>query len=287
MDVSPRTSPEPSPALVFETLTAHQRTAALTTAIELDLFRAIGDGAHDVPAIARRCAASERGIRILCDFLVVIGLLGKEGERYVHTPTSAVFLDPRSPASIASTARFLGNPAPHEPFARLPEIVRSGHTTLEGDGAVEPDSPVWVEFAHSMAPMMAPTAAPLGAIALDGFEGPVEVLDIAAGHGLFGIEVAKRNPSARATAVDWAPVLEVASANARRAGVADRYRALPGSAFEVGFGGPCQIGGASHPAGAAHDRHRARGPTARPSRSFAPAPRSCGCGIMGVSPVGA
>jgi hypothetical protein len=44
--------------------------------------------------------------------------------------------------------------------------VRSGRTTLGGEGTVEPENPVWVEFAHSMAPMIAPMAAPLGAMAL-------------------------------------------------------------------------------------------------------------------------
>ncbi len=33
-----------SPELIFETLRAYERTAALRTAIELDLFRAIGEG---------------------------------------------------------------------------------------------------------------------------------------------------------------------------------------------------------------------------------------------------
>ena len=69
----------PSPALVFDTLFAYQRTAALRAAIELDLFRAIGEGPGDVASLARRCAASERGVRILCDYLTVIGLLNKTG----------------------------------------------------------------------------------------------------------------------------------------------------------------------------------------------------------------
>ena len=106
---------------------------------------------------------------------------------------------------------------------------------------MEPENPIWVEFAHSMAPMMAPMAAPLGSIVLDGHNGAVQVLDIAAGHGLFGIEVAKQNPQAQVVAVDWAPVLEVAHANAQKAGVADRYTKLPGSAFEVEYGGPYDI----------------------------------------------
>jgi SAM-dependent methyltransferase len=227
-----------NPGLVFEMLNAHQRTAALKAAIELDLFRAIGEGPGDVASIARHCSASERGIRILCDFLTINGVLAKQDGRYRHTPSSAAFLDPRSPACLASIAHFLANPAMREPFDRLAEIVRTGRTVLPGDGSVEPENPIWVQFAETMAPMMAPLAGPLGEVVLKGNTGPMRVLDIAAGHGLFGIEIAKQNPQARVTGLDWAPVLRVALKNAREAGCHDRYDMLPGSAFEVDFGGP-------------------------------------------------
>jgi hypothetical protein len=240
---SPDLGPDgpPSPALVFDTLFAYQRTAALRAAIELDVFRAVGEGPGDVASIARRCAASERGIRILCDYLTVMGFLGKTDGRYANTATSAMFLDPRSPACVASTARFLGNPEVKKPFESLTAIVRAGRTVLPGEGSVSAENPVWVEFAHSMAPMMAPMAAPLGSIVLSGTRGPVRVLDIAAGHGLFGIEIARQNPEARVVALDWAAVLEIAKENARGAGVADRYETKPGSAFEVDYGGPYDV----------------------------------------------
>ena len=122
--------------------------------------------------------------------------------------------------------------------AHLADIVRAGRTNLPGQGTVEPENPVWVLFAEKMAPMMGPMAAPLGAVVLEGHSGPMRVLDIAAGHGLFGIEIAKQNPEAHVTGLDWAPVLRVALDNARKAGVHDRYDMLPGSAFEVDFGGP-------------------------------------------------
>jgi hypothetical protein len=227
-----------NPGVVFDMVNAHQRTAALLAAIELDLFRAVGDGPGDVASIARHCKASERGTRILCDFLVINGILAKENGRYKHTPSSAAFLDPRSPACMASVTQFMSNPAIHEVYSHLADIVRMGRTSLPGAGTVEPDNPVWVEFAEKMAPMMGPMAGPLGAVVLQGHTGPMRVLDIAAGHGLFGIEIAKQNPQARVTGLDWAKVLEVAVANARKVGVADRYDLLPGSAFEVDFGGP-------------------------------------------------
>jgi 2-polyprenyl-3-methyl-5-hydroxy-6-metoxy-1,4-benzoquinol methylase len=225
-----------NPAIVFEMLQAHQRTAALRAAIELDIFRAVGEGPGDVASIARHCKASERGTRILCDFLVINGVLAKEGKGYKHTPSSAAFLDPRSPACLASMAQFLGNQALREPYEQLAEIVRTGR--LSGGGTVEPENPIWVQFAETMAPMMAPMAGPLGKVVLDGHSGPMRVLDIAAGHGLFGIEIAKQNPQAHVTGLDWAPVLRVALKNAAKVGVQERYDMLPGSAFEVEFGGP-------------------------------------------------
>ncbi len=230
-----------TPAIIFENLMAYQRTFALKAAIELDLFRAIGRGPGDLASLARATASSERGIRILCDFLVVAGLLQKENGLYRHTPSSAAFLDPASPTCIAPISRFLSNPAMHEPYQHLADIVRTGRTVLPGNGATEPENPMWVEFAQSMAPMMAGLAGPLAAVALEGRSGAMHVLDIAAGHGLFGIEVAKQNPQAHVTGLDWAPVLEVALTNAKNAGVQDRYNMLPGSAFEVDFGGPYDI----------------------------------------------
>jgi 2-polyprenyl-3-methyl-5-hydroxy-6-metoxy-1,4-benzoquinol methylase len=231
----------PSLGIVFSMLQAHQLTAALRAAIDLDVFRAVGQGPGDVASIARHCSASERGIRILCDFLVINGVLQKDDGRYRHTPTSAAFLDPASPACMASIAQFLSNKANLEPLEQLAEIVRRGHTSLPGDGSVEPENPIWVQFAQTMAPMMGPMAAPLGKLMLDGHTGPMRVLDIAAGHGLFGIEIAKQNPQAHVTGLDWAPVLRVALDNARKAGVHDRYDMLPGSAFEVDFGGPYDV----------------------------------------------
>lgn len=228
----------PNPGLVFDMMQAHQRTAALKAAIDLDVFRAVGEGPGDAASIARQCSASERGIRILCDFLVICGILSKEEGRYRHTATSAVFLDPRSPASMASVAQFLSAPAMLEPYKDLAEIVRSGRTSLPGEGTVEPDNPVWVTFAENMGAMMGPLAGPLGSLVLEGHEGPMHVLDIAAGHGLFGIEIAKLHGQAKVTGLDWAPVLRVAQENARKAGVHDRYNMLPGSAFDVEFGGP-------------------------------------------------
>jgi ubiquinone/menaquinone biosynthesis C-methylase UbiE len=224
-----------SPERIFNTLNAYQETAALKAAIELDVFTAIGEGNETARAIAERCGASQRGVRILCDYLTVIGYLTKEGERYRLAADAAMFLDKRSPACMASAIQFLGSPMLTDNFKDLAAVVRKGGT-IDDQGMTAAEHPVWVDFAKAMAPMMRMPAEQIAGL-LDARAGNAwRVLDIAAGHGMFGITVAKHNPKAEIVAVDWAPVLEVAKANAQSGGVASRYRTIAGSALEVEFG---------------------------------------------------
>jgi ubiquinone/menaquinone biosynthesis C-methylase UbiE len=227
---------QPSPELFFQSISAYQRTEALKAAIELDLFTAIGEGAQTADVLARRCEASERGMRILCDYLVVAGFLTKERSSYRLTPDTAVFLDRRSPAYMGSAAAFMTSAMLVDAFRDLTGAVRKGGTMIGEEGSVAPENPVWVEFARSMASMMA-LPAELIAGRLNARAGDTwKVLDIAAGHGLFGIALAKQNPNAQIVALDWPNVLAVARENAEAAGVAGRFRTLPGNAFEVEFG---------------------------------------------------
>jgi len=101
------TTTMPSAEIVFDTLFAYQRSAALNSAIELDLFTAIDAGDKTSAAIAARCGASDRGVRILCDYLATIGLVAKSDGLYHLPPESAAFLSKQSPAYLGTTARFL------------------------------------------------------------------------------------------------------------------------------------------------------------------------------------
>ena len=224
-------SEQPTPERIFAAFSAHERTEALLAGIELELFTAVGEGATTAEALAKRTGAAERGVRILADYLVVDGFLTKRAGQYGLAPEAAAFLDRRSPMYLGTMSRFLGNRDFIRRFERLPEAVRRGGS-VEENHMVVPEQPLWVEFARGMASLQAPVAG-MVAEAVGRAE---RVLDIAAGHGLFGIAIARANPGATVVAQDWEPVLAVARENAERAGVADRFRLLPGSAFEVPFG---------------------------------------------------
>jgi hypothetical protein len=73
-------SAPPTPERIFSEINAYHRSASLRAATELDLFTAVGEGSDTPRALAERCAASEKGVRILADYLVTLGFLGKTGE---------------------------------------------------------------------------------------------------------------------------------------------------------------------------------------------------------------
>lgn len=226
-----------SPELFFDTVNAYQRAAALKGAVELDVFTGIAERAQTAKELAERCGTSERGMRVLCDYLTVIGFLTKSENRYDLTPESNAFLSRRSPMYVGSAVAFLNSPMLMEGFKDVAAIVRKGGTVLPQEGSLAPEHPMWVEFARAMAPMMMLPAELIANLLEAEYGPPWKVLDIAAGHGLFGVTLAKHNRNAEIVAVDWPNVLTVAKETAQREGVADRYRTIAGSAFDVDYGG--------------------------------------------------
>jgi 2-polyprenyl-3-methyl-5-hydroxy-6-metoxy-1,4-benzoquinol methylase len=231
----------PSPALFFDTMSAYQRSEALRTAIELDLFSQVAAGRQSANELASACQAAPRGIRILADFMAIIGFLEKHGDRYELTADAKMFLDRKSPAYLGGAVSFMLAPELKESFQKLTAAVRRGGTAISDEGTVSHDNPIWVEFARAMGPLMQMPAQLLAGLVGGDSAQRLRVLDVAAGHGLFGITIADRYRKAHVTALDWPNVLAVAAENARRADVAARHSLHPGSAFEVDWGGPYDV----------------------------------------------
>jgi 2-polyprenyl-3-methyl-5-hydroxy-6-metoxy-1,4-benzoquinol methylase len=208
----------------------------LKAAIELDVFTKIADGNQTAQTIAATTGAAERGIRILCDALTVSGFLTKQDGEYDLTPESDLFLNRNSMAYLGAAADFLISDFMVEAFSKLTTAVRNGGTAIPDGGAVSIDNSVWVKFAHGMMPMMMPASQMMAAKLDFPADKKIKVLDIAAGHGIFGISIAQRFADAEIYALDWEHVLEVATENAQKFGVADRHHTIVGNAFEADFG---------------------------------------------------
>src|SRR5689334_22047338 len=202
-------------------MTAFQLSAPLKAAADLDLFTAIDNGNHDLSTIAEATGAADRGVRILADTLTVLGFLTKNGG-YSLTPSSQAFLSRNSRSFVGSAVEFIMSPTQRRGFEDLTAAVRLGGSQVSGEASLDPESPMWVTFARSMMPMMMPAAQAIAEHIQADPQKPLKVLDIAAGHGIFGITVAQKFPNAHIYALDWPNVLTVATENAQKFGVADR-----------------------------------------------------------------
>ena len=220
---------------VFDIAVAYQRTAALVAAVKLDIFSIIGAETMSADQLANRTGCALRGMRILCDYLSVIGFLKKQNLEYSLTHVSRVFLDSSSSFAKGKIVDFVATPEIVDLFLHDPvSYVRKGGSV--DSTYLSPDHPVWARFAQAMVPFAATNAKRIAAHVAAFHSQPYTVLDIAAGHGLYGIELAKAMPQLTVTIVDWAPVLALAQANAEAAGVADRFRMIAGNAIELNWG---------------------------------------------------
>lgn len=221
------------PEELIDEFRAFERSLALRTAIEMDLFTHIGAGLDNIPALAAVCHASERGLRVLCDHLTIHRHLAKHGARYSLSLHARLYLTPVSPAYLGSAVKFLADDSTVAAFCRLRGTITRGTAPR-----AKPD---WIKYARSMAPLTQPIAEFVaGALKLKS-DAPLEVLDIAAGHGFYGLAIAAKHPTAEVFALDSRAVLRSAQANARRVGLAERYHPIPGNAFKTDFRGPYDL----------------------------------------------
>ncbi len=221
-----------SPLNFLEAAGGFHKSAVIRAAVELDVCTGIAAGLDTAEKLAEARRCSEKGMRVLLDALTILDLLRKEGERYELSAEAALYLDRESAEYAGDALRFLMSGFMELAFSRFTDAVRRGGTAVGLEGTMAPDHPVWVEYARGMMPLARTTAEVVGERAA----GSKRILDIAAGHGLYGIEALKRSPEGVALAVDWSGVLNVARENAQRAGVASRWMALEGSAFDVEWG---------------------------------------------------
>ena len=229
-------APGATPELFWETMVAFQRSAILKTAIDLEIFTKIGEGNSTAAQIASAANAAERGIRIVCDSLTVMGFLTKSAANYSLTDASAAFLDKRSQAYLGSAVDFILSPTQRRGFDDLTNAVRNGGSSVTGDASMDPESEMWVTFARSMAPLMFPTAQAVAEHIGFDTDREIKILDIAAGHGIYGVMAGRKYPKAQIYGADWANVLEVAKENAEKFGLAGRYNTIPGDAVTGDLG---------------------------------------------------
>jgi ubiquinone/menaquinone biosynthesis C-methylase UbiE len=225
--------------MTFEQLTDAARTfqasRVLLTAIELDIFSAVGDGAT-ANEVAGRVGSDARATAMLLNAVVALGALRRSGERYENLDDIARYLTRGSPDYVQPALMHWVNL--WKTWSTLTEAVRVGTTVITP--GIEGQDEAWTNAFISAMHMNAGIAARQVAEAVSG-EGVRSMLDVGGGSGAYSIAFAHANPGMNATVFDLAHVVPTTQQHIAEAGLQDRVRAVVGDLNTDEFGGPYDL----------------------------------------------
>jgi SAM-dependent methyltransferase len=203
---------------------AHCEARVLHTAVRLDLFAAVGDGATAAEAAAAR-GLDPRATELLMNAMAGLGLLAKAGDAFTLPPAVRRHLLPDSPNYLGEMIAFEADG--WDLWGRLDEAVRTGKPARTPD-MYQGDPAQTRRFILAMDHLVrARGDAEWLAQNLD-FAGVNRMLDIGSGPATYPIGVCRAHPRVAATVFDLPGTLEVTREMVARAGMADRIALVPG-----------------------------------------------------------
>ena len=104
---------QPDPSYIMQTATGFWASKVLLTAVELDLFSVLHDGAMTAEKLGEKLGLHPRGTYDFFDALVALKFLERNGDgpegKYINTSDTFTFLNKKSPAYIGGLAEMLNS----------------------------------------------------------------------------------------------------------------------------------------------------------------------------------
>jgi 2-polyprenyl-3-methyl-5-hydroxy-6-metoxy-1,4-benzoquinol methylase len=217
----------------------------LEAAVRCHVFDVLDPGPKTAAEVAAETRMSPRGARMLLNALVGLEFLTRQGDRYALAPGAETLLVSTKPGFAGAMFRHTSRQLiPH--WVHLTESVLTGKPAIavnqEGQGAE-----FFREFVEDLFANNYGSAQALAdELKVAQAKVPVNVLDIAAGSGVWSIALAERSPQVRVTVVDWPAVIPVCRKVTAQRGVGDRYRYVAGDLLAVDYGGRFEVATLGH-----------------------------------------
>jgi len=216
------------PDRLEQMIRGYQPSRCLLTALELDIFTAVGDGAG-AAEIAQKIGVDTRALATLLNALVALGVLAKNGNQYKNTAESARFFVEGSKDNhrhgLLHTANIWHS------WSTLTDAVRTG-TRVPAAGGFGPSGTK--NFIAAMQ-RNAKDRATLVVKAL-GTDGIRHVLDLGGGSGAYSIAFAKASPNVQCEILDLPEVLPLTEEYVRQAGVSGQIKLRAGDMLRGDLG---------------------------------------------------
>jgi hypothetical protein len=227
------------PSQIMQVGMGYWASKTLLSAVELELFTALGRKPMTGPQIAKALDLDARAIPDFPDALVALGLLDREGDGgdavYANTEETAAFLDKASPTYLGGILE-MSNARLYRFWADLTEALQTGkpqneikHTGKPMFDELYSDPERLEQFMSAMAGI---SLGPFHALAEKfDFSNYETLCDVGGATGQLSIIVAGRHPQIRCTSFDLPVVEPIARRAIEAAGMSDRVTAVGGDFF--------------------------------------------------------
>ncbi len=214
---------------LHEILRGFMSSRALLTALELDVFTAVGSGAS-AAQLASKLGTDTRATEMLLNVLVSLNLLSKKDGAFCNTFITARFLSAGSPDN--ARPGLMHNVHLWDSWSRLTECVRRG-APLGKSPSGERDEESTRAFIAAMDRNAKERAAQVVRAVGNDFR---RMLDLGGGSAAYSIAFAQANPQLQIDLLDVPAVLPLTQDYIRRAGLEARIRTRPGDLRSDTFG---------------------------------------------------
>lgn len=222
----------PDPQHIVRMASAFYESCILFAATDLGIFANLARvGTADVEQLATVLSADPRGLRLLLDACVALGLLIKEGLNYRNAPETAAFLVPGSPADLTGALRY--NRDVYQAWSRLPAMVKTGAPVERPEihlGADPDRTRTFVLSMHSRALGIGRAVIPQ----LD-LRGCRRLLDVGGGPGTYSCLMARAVPDLQCTVLDLPAVAAIAAELIAQQGLGARVQTMSGDYHTAPF----------------------------------------------------
>ena len=211
---------------IVDLASAFYGSAVLFAALDMGVFKEIEEagGSAELWPLSQEMGVSARGLGLLLDACVAVGVLGKSEGTYYNTPAGRAALVPGGPADLSKAIRY--NEDVYPLWGRLAQLARTGRPVEPPKLHLGDDPERTRRFALSMRGRA--LAIGRGVVPMLDLSGCSRLLDLAGGPGTYAELIAKANPGLSVVTVDVPAVSAVAAECVAEAGLADRIECRAG-----------------------------------------------------------
>ncbi|HYK92034.1 MAG TPA: methyltransferase [Acidobacteriota bacterium] len=214
-----------------QTIRGFQDSRVILTAIELDVFSALGSGAS-ASEVAGRIGTNPRATEMLLNALSALRLVRKADNRFHNTRLSGRYFAADSPDYARDSLMHSVNLWTR--WSRLTECVKAGTTV--GSDEVSDRGTEWTTYFIAAMDRNARERAPMVVRAV-GAEGKRRMLDVAGGSAAYSIAFCRANPVLEAEVFDLPAVVPLTRRYIETAGLGGRIRVRAGDLLSDTLGG--------------------------------------------------